>query len=71
MGLMFLMQSEVLWAMWMLLVGVMGLTFWECRERGYRRKVTIWWMLFVFTLAHVIGYLILRFAVKPPAEPAD
>ena len=37
-------QSRVLWV---LLAAAVGLTFWECRERGYRTKITLWWVTFV------------------------
>lgn len=55
-------RSIVLWA---LLIVAMGLTFWECRDRGYRARVTLWWVTFV-AIVHVIGYLVLRFFVRPP-----
>ena len=51
--------------LWILLAAAVGLTWWECRERGYRLKVMLWWMSFV-AITHVVGYLILRFAVRPP-----
>lgn len=54
--------------LWLLLVGAMGLTLWECRERGYRLKVLLWWLTFVL-LTHVVGYIILRL-VRPPARSA-
>ncbi len=54
-------QSIVLWV---LLAAALGLTFWECRERGYRLKVMLWWMSFV-AITHVLGYIILRFFVRP------
>lgn len=55
-------QSLVLW---LLLVGALGLTVWECRERGYRTIVMLWWVSFVL-ITHVLGYVILRFFVRPP-----
>ena len=55
-------QSLVLW---ILLVGAIGLTVWECRERGYRTIVMLWWISFVL-ITHVVGYIILRFFVRPP-----
>lgn len=42
-----------------LLFAVLGLTFYECRELGFDRKVTIWWLLLV-AMVHVPGYLALR-----------
>ena len=58
--------AETSIVLWLLMGAALLLTYWECRERGSRTKVMVWWMLFVFTLAHVIGYLILRFFIKPP-----
>lgn len=55
-------QSLVLW---LLLVGAVGLTVWECRERGYRTMVMLWWVS-VVTITHVLGYIVLRFFVRPP-----
>ncbi len=57
-------QSLVLW---ILLAAAVGLTYWECRERGYRPKVLLWWMSFV-VITHVLGYIILRFFVRPPSR---
>lgn len=57
-------QSTVLW---ILLAAAVGLTFWECRERGYRLKVLLWWVSFV-AISHVPGYIILRFFVRPPRD---
>ena len=55
-------QSLVLW---LLLVGAVGLTVWECRERGYRVHVLLWWVS-VVAITHVLGYIVLRFLVRPP-----
>ena len=57
-------QSLVLW---ILLVAAVGLTVWECRERGYRTVVTLWWVS-VVAITHVLGYIVLRFFVRPPNE---
>ena len=57
-------QSLVLW---ILLVGAVGLTVWECRERGYRTMVMLWWVS-VVVLTHVLGYIVLRFFVRPPEK---
>lgn len=43
----------------MLLLGALGLTFWETREQGYDRRLTLWW-LSVVGMAHVPAYLALR-----------
>ncbi|MCY4663732.1 MAG: hypothetical protein OXC00_03600 [Acidimicrobiaceae bacterium] len=51
--------------LWILLAGAVGLAWWECRERGYRTKVLLWWVSFV-AITHVLGYVILRFGVRPP-----
>ena len=53
--------------LWILLAGAVGLTFWECRERGYRLKITLWWISLV-AITHVLGYIVLRFLVRPPRE---
>ena len=53
--------------LWIILAAAVGLTFWECRERGYRLKVMLWWISFV-AITHVVGYIILRFLVRPPRE---
>ncbi len=55
-------------ALWLLLAGALGLTFWECRERSYRFKALLWWMSFVF-LTHVVGYIVLRLT-RPPRREA-
>ena len=56
--------------LWILLLASLALTFWECRERQYPTKITLWWMLFIFTIAHIVGYLILRFLVRPQSKKA-
>ena len=53
--------------LWVMLVAAVGLTFWECRERGYRGVVVLWWMSLVF-ITHVLGYIVLRFFVRPPTK---
>jgi len=55
------------WPLWILLAGTACLTFWECRERAYRPRVVLWWVTFT-ALTHVVGYLILRFFVRPPSK---
>ena len=57
-------QSLVLW---ILLAAAVGLTVWECRERGYRTMVMLWWVSVVI-ITHVLGYIVLRFFVRPPGE---
>ena len=51
--------------LWIFLLTAVGLTYWECRTRGYRPKITLWWVTFV-AITHVVGYIILRFFVRPP-----
>ena len=53
--------------LWIMLAAAVGLTFWECRERGYRTMVMLWWVSFV-AISHVVGYIILRFFVSPPRK---
>lgn len=53
--------------LWILLLAAVGLTWWECRERGYRTMVTLWWISFV-AITHVLGYIVLRFLVRPPRK---
>ena len=53
--------------LWILLAASVGLTFWECRERGYRTTVLLWWVAFV-AITHVAGFVILRFLVRPRAD---
>ena len=55
-------QSVVLW---ILLAAAVGLTVWECRERRYRVHVMLWWVS-VVAITHVLGYIVLRFLVRPP-----
>ncbi|MXV88484.1 MAG: hypothetical protein F4117_14365 [Acidimicrobiales bacterium] len=53
--------------LWVLLAAAVGLTYWECRERGYRQTVMLWWVSFV-AITHVAGYVILRIVVRPPRD---
>ncbi len=66
MGLMILLRDDAAESvmLWLFLVAAVLLTLWECRERGYRLKVTLWWISFV-AITHVIGYIVLRL-VRPP-----
>ncbi len=43
----------------LLLLAVLGLTWWEARQQGYDRRLTLWW-LSVVAMAHVPAYLALR-----------
>lgn len=51
--------------LWVLLALAIVLTFWECRSRGYRAAVTLWWVCLT-ALVHAPAFLVLRFLVKPP-----
>ncbi|MCQ3814113.1 MAG: hypothetical protein KTU85_06810 [Acidimicrobiia bacterium] len=69
MGLLILFDAARSWVLWLLLLAVLLLTLWECRERGYRLTVMLWWMSFV-ALTHAVGYLILRL-VRPPRKDTN
>ena len=45
--------------MWLILLGALGLTYWEAREQEYERKLTLWWLSLVFLL-HVPAYIAMR-----------
>lgn len=66
MGLMILLGDDAPESvmLWLFLAAAVLLTLWECRERGYRLKVTLWWISFV-AITHVIGYVVLRFVRAP------
>ena len=51
--------------LWILLAGALGLTVWECLERGYKVHVLLWWVS-VVAITHVLGYIVLRFFMRPP-----
>ncbi|WP_420610360.1 hypothetical protein [Candidatus Poriferisodalis sp.] len=53
--------------LWLLLAGAVALTLWECRERGYRLKVLLWWVSFA-ALTHVVGYIVLRLVPRRERE---
>ena len=59
MGILWLLALETKLLYFMLLLGVLGLTFWEVREQGYDRRLTLWW-LSVVAMAHIPAYLALR-----------
>ena len=66
MGLMILLGDDAAESimLWVFLVAAVLLTLWECRERGYRLKVTLWWVSFV-AITHVVGYVVLRIVRAP------
>lgn len=67
MGLMIVVgQARDSLVLWLLLLVALAMTLWECRERGYRLKVTLWWVSFV-AITHVVGYIVLRL-VRPPTK---
>ncbi len=49
-------QSGVLF---LLLLAVLGLTWWEARQQDFDRRLTFWWIS-VVGMTHVLGYLALR-----------
>ena len=59
MGILWLLDLETKLLYFMLLLGVLGLTFWEVRDQGYDRRLTLWW-LSVVAMAHIPAYLALR-----------
>ncbi len=59
MGVMWLLELQGNRLFLVLLVVALGLTFWEAREQGYDRRLTLWW-LSVVGMAHVPAYLALR-----------
>ena len=59
MGILWLLGLHEEGLYFVLLLGALGLTFWEAREQGYDRRLTMWW-LSVVGMAHVPAYLALR-----------
>lgn len=59
MGLMIISGAEASAVLWILLLGALGLTFWEARELKLDSRHTAWWLLLV-ALTHVVGYLAMR-----------
>ena len=59
MGILWLLDLHTNVVYFVLLLGALGLTFWEAREQGYDRQLTLWW-LSVVGMAHVPAYLALR-----------
>ena len=43
----------------LLLLAVLGLTWWEARQQDFDRRLTFWWIS-VVGMTHVLGYLGLR-----------
>ena len=47
----------------LLLLAVLGLTWWEARQQDFDRRLTFWWIS-VVGMTHVLGYLALRLWVS-------
>lgn len=58
MGLLILADADQSVVLWVLLLPLLGLTFWETRTQRLEWKQTVWWLLLVL-LTHVPGYLAL------------
>ena len=43
----------------LLLLAVLGLTWWEARQQDFDRRLTLWWIS-VVGMTHVLGYLAMR-----------
>ena len=59
MGILWLLKMHTSLLYFGLLLGVLGLTFWEVREQGYDRRLTLWWRA-AGAMAHIPAYLALR-----------
>lgn len=59
MGLLWLLELHQSLLYFVLLLACLGLTFWEAREQGFDRRLTLWWVS-VVGMTHVPGYLALR-----------
>ena len=59
MGILWLLDLHTKVLYFVLLLMTLGLTFWETREQGYDRRLTLWW-LSVVAMAHVPAYIVLR-----------
>lgn len=70
MGVMILAGAGDSLMLWLLLLAVVGLTYWECHERGYRTRLTLWW-LSVVLLSHALGYIALRLFGPGRSKPAN
>jgi len=58
-GVVIFADERVRFVLILLLVAVLGLTFWETRERQFDPKTARWWLTLVL-LTHAFGYLALR-----------
>ena len=59
MGVLWLIGAHRSGFLFLLLLAALGLTFWEARQQGFDRRLTLWWVS-VVGMTHVLGYLALR-----------
>ena len=59
MGILYLMGAHQSGVFFLLLLAVLGLTWWEARQQDFDRRLTFWWIS-VVGMTHVLGYLALR-----------
>ena len=59
MGILWLLDIHRSLLYFVLLLLTLGLTFWEVRDQGSARRLTLWW-LSVVAMAHVPAYIVLR-----------
>ena len=59
MGILWLLDLHTKVLYFVLLLMTLGLTFWEAREQGYDRRLTLWW-LSVVAMGHVPANIALR-----------
>mgnify|MGYP004406521305 FL=1 len=59
MGILWLMGAHQSGVFFLLLLAVLGLTWWEARQQDFDRRLTLWWIS-VVGMTHVLGYLALR-----------
>ncbi len=59
MGILWLLGAHQNGFLVLLLLAAIGLTFWEARQQGFDRRLTLWWIS-VVGMTHVLGYLALR-----------
>jgi len=58
-GILWLMGAHQSGVFFLLLLAVLGLTWWEARQQDFDRRLTFWWIS-VVGMTHVLGYLALR-----------
>ncbi len=59
MGILWLMGAHQSGVFFLLLLAVLGLTWWEARQQDFDRRLTLWWIS-VVGMTHVLGYLAMR-----------